>query len=83
MAMISSWNIVLKSSGGGGNTPASIPRRRFAGAGASSSGITRTMGLPALAITKDSPRDAASTSLERWVLASWMLTDFTATPEWP
>src|SRR5436305_4602332 len=32
--------------------------------------------LPALAITNDSPFDASSTSLERWVLASWIFTVF-------
>jgi hypothetical protein len=38
-----------------------------------SSAITFTIGLPALAITNDSPLAACSTSLESWVFASWIL----------
>src|SRR5258708_25149258 len=45
-----------------------------------SSGTTLTIGLPALAMMKGSPLAALSMSLDRWVLAWWMLTVFMAAP---
>src|SRR5438552_16329497 len=50
------------------------PSRFGSRAGAASSGTTLTSGLPALAMMNGSPLAARSTSRDRWVLASWMLT---------
>lgn len=49
------------------------PIRCTAFFGASSIAVTFTIGLPALAMMKDSPFAALSTKRDRWVLASWML----------
>src|SRR5579863_8702427 len=73
IASISSCPIVSKSSGTV-NAPRMKPRR-FGAAGASI-GTTLTNGLPALAMMNGSPFAAASTSRERWVFASWILTVF-------
>lgn len=56
--------------------PASRPSRRRGAAAESptSSGVTRTMGRPALQIRNGCPAAASSTSRDRWVLASCMLT---------
>jgi len=58
------------------HSPRSSPSRRFAWGEACASvrGVTRTMGLPALQITKLSPAAASSTRRDRWVFASCMFT---------
>lgn len=53
--------------------PLSAPGSRFFCTGFSS-GASRAMGFPALAIITSSPAAARSTRRERWVLASWILT---------
>ena len=46
--------------------------------GSVSRAVTRTRGLPSLAMMKLSPFAAWSTGRDRWVLASWMFTVGTA-----
>src|SRR5207248_8417501 len=54
------------------------PRRRALPGTGASRATTLTSGLPALEMTKGSPRAASATSFERWVLASWMFMEFLA-----
>ena len=53
--------------------PLSAPGARFFCAGFSS-GASRAIGFPALAIITSSPAATRSSKRERWVLASWILT---------
>ena len=51
--------------------PENLPGQRGAGDG---TGVSMTLGFPALAMMIVSPSPVRSISLERWVFASWILT---------
>src|SRR5262249_49246703 len=59
-----------KKNESGSDQPFMKPSWRLGG---SSTGTSRTLGLPALAMTMSSPATASSSSRERCVFASWIL----------